>query len=208
MGTINSELKLRGSLKARKIRNVKNPSLMWQVKQAARLERIEGLLGEKFAKLTTKLFGIPTLTAQLKAVHVNGRTGERTDYGIISRKVVTTAFVNFMVDNMVAETTEWGDFKFHDSGVGVTAPAVGDTDIETTDGEARVTGSQGEGATADIYQTVGTITYTTTTAITEHGVFSQVTGGTLLDRSTFTAINVDNTDQIEFTYELTVNDGG
>ena len=60
----------------------------------------------------------------------------------------------------------------------------------------------------EIYKSVGTITYTTTKAITEHGLFNIVTAGILMDRHTFTAINVVNTDQIEFTYELTVNDGG
>ena len=122
--------------------------------------------------------------------------------------MITTAFVNYMVDELQAETTAWGDFKFHDSGVGVTSAAVGDTDIETTDGEARVTGTQIEGATPEIYKSVGTITYTSSLAITEHGLFNIVTAGILMDRHTFTAINVVNTDQIEFTYELTVTSSG
>ena len=134
--------------------------------------------------------------------------GSRVDYGVVAHGLVTTAWVNFLVDNLQADTTEFGDLKFHDSGVGVTGATIGDTDIETTDGEARVTGTQAEGASANIYQTVGTITYTTTKAITEHGVFTQVTGGTMVDRHTFTAINVVNTDQIEFTYEYTANAGG
>jgi hypothetical protein len=173
-----------------------------------RKDRIQGLLGKWFADAISNAFGIVTVTGQLQAVHISGETGRRTDFGIVSRRLITTVFVNEMVDQLQAETSTWGDFKFHDSGVGVTAANVANTDIETTDGESRVTGTQTEGATAEIYKSVGTITYTTTKAITEHGLFNIVTGGILMDRHTFTAINVVNTDQIEFTYELTVNSGG
>jgi len=129
--------------------------------------------------------------------------GEVIDYGLVSTQLVTDAFAEYMVDELQAETSEWGDFKFHDSGVGVTGAAVGDTDMETTDGESRVTGSQIEGATAEIYKSVGTITYSGGVAVTEHGLFSMVTGGTLMDRHVFGAINVVATDAIEFTYQFT-----
>jgi hypothetical protein len=122
--------------------------------------------------------------------------------------VLTTAFVNFMVDQLQTETSVWGDFKYHDSGVGTTDPAVGDTDIETTDGESRATGTQTEGASANIYRSVGTIAYTTSKAITEHGLFNASSGVTLMDRSEFAAINVVNGDSIQFTYELTATAGG
>jgi hypothetical protein len=196
---------LSGRVQARVIRAPKAP-LSWKLKNWLRWGYIYGLLGTGAAKALTALTGIPTLTSTLKAMHITA-DGHRLDYGIVSRRVVTTAFVNFMVDQLQAETSVWGDFKFHDSGVGTTAAAVGDTDIETTDGEARVTGTQTEGA-ANIYESVGTITYTTTKAITEHGLFSIVTGGTLMDRHVFAAINVVNTDQIQFTYDLTVSAGG
>lgn len=158
-------------------------------------------------KKVAKTLGMAHVSGNLYArkIFADGRV---VDYGKVSTKLVTDAFVEFMVDQLQAETSEWGDFKFHDSGVGVTAAAVGDTDIETTDGESRVTGTQIEGATAEIYKSVGTISYTTTKAITEHGLFSQVTGGTLLDRHVFAAINVENGDSIQWTYELTCSSGG
>jgi hypothetical protein len=134
--------------------------------------------------------------------------GTKINYGLISTRVVTTAFVNFFVDQLQTETSEWGDFLYHDSGVGTTAAAVGDTDIETTDGESRATGTQTEGASANIYRSVGTISYTSTLAITEHGLFSQATGATLMDRHVFSAINVVNGDSIQFTYEHTYTAGG
>ena len=208
MSAITSKMGFSGSLTARKISITDKAPISWRIAQWLRSDRISGLLGKWAADAISKIFGIVTMTGQLQAVRIDGETGRRTNYGIVSRRLVTTAFVEFMVDQLQAETSVWGDFKFHDSGVGVTGAVVGNTDIETTDGESRVAGSQIEGATAEIYKSVGTITYTTTKAITEHGLFSIITGGTLLDRHTFTAINVVNTDQIEFTYELTVNDGG
>lgn len=195
-----------GKLKVRKIKN--RAPLSWRLRNALRFNELKALFGVAVLAPIANFFGITTMTAKLSAIHIDGRTGKRTSYGVVSRRVVTTAFVNYLVDIMQVDATTIGDFLYHDSGVGVTGPAVGDTDIETTDGEARASGSQTEGASANIYKSVGTITYTTTKAITEHGLFNASTGPTLLDRSTFTAINVVNTDQIEFTYELTVSAGG
>lgn len=200
-----SSLNMSGAVSTKLMKKEQKAPLSWKLQNTLRREFIWGWLTTKGAGIFSKITGIPTLVGKLEVAHIDGRTGQRTVFGVVSHRLVTVAFVNFMVDQLQTETSEWGDFKFHDSGVGVTAPANTDTDIETTDGEARVTGTQIEGASANIYKSVGTITYTTTKAITEHGLFSIVTGGTLMDRNTFTAINVVNTDQIEFTYELTVN---
>ena len=208
MSAMTSKMSLTGNLNMRKISITDKAPIRWQLAQWLRKDRITGLLGKWAADAISNAFGIVTMTGQLRAVHVSKETGRRTDFGIVSRRLITTVFVNEMVDQLQAETSTWGDFKFHDSGVGVTGANVTDTDIETTDGESRVAGTQIEGATPEIYKSVGTITYTTTKAITEHGLFNIVTAGILMDRHTFTAINVVNTDQIEFTYELTVNDGG
>ncbi len=149
---------------------------------------------------------IPTRYGTLRA-RVFKSDGRVIDYGLVSMRVVTDAFVAFVVDQLQTETSVFGDFKYHDSGVGTTNEAVGDTDIETTDGESRVTGTQTEGATANIYKSVGTIAYTSTKAITEHGLFNASTGVTLMDRTEFSIINVVNGDSIEFTYELTLTAG-
>jgi hypothetical protein len=152
------------------------------------------------------LTGIPTLTAELRAVLVRA-DGSRVNYGVLSRRLVTTAFVTFVVDQLQTETSVFGDFKYHDSGVGTTAENAANTTIETTDGESRATGTQTEGA-ANVYVSVGTISYTTTKAITEHGLFNDVSAGTLMDRSVFSAINVVSGDSVQFTYSLTVSSGG
>ena len=173
------------------------------------------LLFCQWARLLAKQFirpvnpgGAVAVEARLYAKHF-GPDGElKKDCGLLSTKLVTDAFVNFVVDNLVAETTEFGDCKYHDSGTGVVAENVSDTTLGTKVETGRATGTQVEGASTNIYRTVGTISYTATRAITEHGVFTQASGGTLVDRSVFTAINVDNGDSIQFTYELTVPSGG
>lgn len=201
-----STLATGGALSAKKIARQTAP-LSYTIRNRARPAFWGGYLANRIAQGFSALTGIPTVTSELRAAVIKA-DGTVIDYGMIGCRVVTTAFVNFMVDQLQAETTEWGDFKYHDSGVGTTAAAVGDTDIETTDGESRATGTQAEGASANIYQSVGTISYSTTKAITEHGLFSKATGTTLLDRTVFTAINVVNGDSIQFTYELTVSAGG
>lgn len=154
---------------------------------------------------------LTTAQATLAAVHIKA-DGTRQNLGIVARRKVTKAFVINMVAAMVAAdgagaNATWNDYKYHDSGVGTTAESNADTAIETTDGESRATGTQvdNSSASAGIYTSVGTIAYTTTKAITEHGLFNASTAGTLLDRSVFTAVNVVNGDSIQFTYTLTVN---
>jgi len=195
-----------GNLYPQKISGCVKAPLFWHVKNRLRWGYLFGRFTNWLAKKFSKFTGVPTLTAELSAIHIK-INGQKIDYGIVGYRVVTTAFVNFMVDQLQTETSQWGDFKYHDSGVGTTAENASDTDIETTDGESRATGTQTEGGD-NIYESVGTIAYTSTKAITEHGLFSQSTGTTLMDRTVFSAINVVNGDSIQFTYDLTVSSGG
>lgn len=197
---------LKGNLGV-KVNRPPGPGLAWKVKNTMRPGFLFGWLGVKAAKAISTLTGIPTLTSELHA-RLFRADGSVVDYGVVGYRVITTAFVNFVVDQLQTETSVFGDFKYHDSGVGTTSEAIGDTDIETTDGESRATGTQTEGGSANIYESVGTIAYTTTKAITEHGLFNASTAGTLMDRTVFSAINVVNGDSIQFTYDLTVNSGG
>jgi hypothetical protein len=196
---------MKGSLGVRKVA-APGPGLRWRLRNTLRWAFIWGLLSNWAAKGFSALTGIPTLTAELRAVLIRA-DGSRVNYGVLSRRVVTTAFVNFVVDQLQTETSVFGDFKHHDSGVGTTAENIANTAMETTDGESRVAGTQTEGA-ANQYVSVGTISYTTTKAITEHGLFNDPTAGTLMDRSVFSAVNVVNGDSIQYSYSLTVNSGG
>lgn len=198
-------LEMGGRVQARLIR-AQGPGWAWKLSNALRWSFIAGWLANRLARALSSLTGVMTATAELRAVLIRA-DGSKVNYGLLSSRSITTAFVNYMVDQLQTETSTWGDFKYHDSGVGTTAENVSNTAMETTDGESRVTGSQTEGS-ANVYVSVGTISYTTTKAITEHGVFNDVSAGTLLDRSVFSAINVVNGDSIQFTYSLTVSSGG
>lgn len=131
--------------------------------------------------------------------------GTRESLGLVSTKVVTDAGVQAIVDAFQAAFT-LSNFKYHASGTGTTAENATQTAL-VTEVATRATGTTAEGASANIFQTVGTVAYSGTFAITEHGVFSASSVGTMLDRSVFAAINVTSGDAIEFTYELTFPSG-
>lgn len=140
---------------------------------------------------------------------------ERADFGLASLRVVTTAGVNFIVDAF-QNTVEVENLKFHGVGTGTNAEASGDTALQTelttqyNPDSTRATGSLTEGASANIFRTVGTNTFDASAALTEHGIFSQAAtgGGTLLDRSVYSAQNVANGDSQQATYDLTISAGG
>lgn len=144
--------------------------------------------------------------------------GQVVDLGLMSLRLVTTAGVNFIVDAF-QNTTEVENFRYHGFGTGSTAEAIGDTALVTelttqyAADNTRPTGSQTEGASANIYRSVATLSPDTggTIAIVEHGIFSQAAtgGGTLLDRSVFSAVNlVAGSDSLQVTYDLTCSAGG
>ena len=72
------------------------------------------------------------------------RDGKEIDRRVVKNKLVTTALVDFFVDQLIAETSAFGDFKFHDSGTGVGGEAIGDTVLGTPWGGARTVGTQAE----------------------------------------------------------------
>ena len=193
-----------GRLKARKIQAPRAP-WRWYLSNWSRWGAIKGLIAVKLIAPFARLFGVATITGKLEAVWI-GADGSIINYGVLGYRQVTTAFVNFVVDQLQTESSEFGDFKFHDSGEGNTGENITDTDIETTDNESRAVGTQTEDD-ADDYQSVGTITYSGTLAIVEHGLFSQASGTTLMDRTVFSAINVVNTDSIQFTYTINIPAG-
>lgn len=180
--------------------------LSWRLRNTLRWQFIASWFAVFVVMPLARVFGIATAYGKLEAT-VTKADGTKINFGVLGWRVITTAFVTFVVDQLQTETSVFGDFKFHDSGVGTTAENITDTGIETTDAESRSTGTQTESA-ANAYRSVGTISYTTTKAITEHGLFNDATTGTLMDRTVFAAINVVNGDSIQFTYTLTLSAGG
>lgn len=161
--------------------------------------RLRGWKAELFTFLGIGICTVLSATV----LHANG---SRTKLGVLSRRLVTDTGVGFIVDAF-QNLTEIENMNFHDCGTGTTAEAATQTALVTPFGGSRVSGTQSEPA-ANQYRTIATIPFTSTLAITEHGVFSASTSGTMLDRSLFTAVNVVNGDSIQFQYTLTVNSGG
>jgi len=170
---------------------------------AALLRSYKALLG---AGIAANL-GAVAFTGILSLRHYIAAESRWVDLGMVSARVVTDAGVAFLVDDWDNSVTDITTFNFHDSGTGVTAEAQTQTALVTPCGEARDAGTKSQ-PTAPQIRTVATHTYAGTFAITEHGIFSAATVGTMWDRSLFAAINVVANDKIEFTYTLTVNANG
>jgi hypothetical protein len=173
-----------------------------------------GWLGAEAARAFSRLTGIPTWTSRL-AVRVRRASGEWINYGVVGHRVITTAGVGFMVDCWQG-TLEPEIMRYHGCGTGVGAEAVGDTALGTecttalNPDNTRATGTLAEGASANIFRSVGTLTFDASAAVTEHGLLSQAAtgGGVLWDRTVFAAINVASGDSIQFTYDWTASAGG
>jgi hypothetical protein len=167
-------------------------------------------------KAMTSIFGLlsPEIRAFSQLYLAPIRNGQYEFHGLASLRVVTTAGVNFIVDAF-QNSVEVENLKYHGIGTGTNAEASGDTALQTelttqyNPDNTRATGSTTEGASANIYRTVGTNTVDSSVAITEHGILSQAAtgGGTLLDRSVFSAINLGNGDSLQSTYDLTLTAG-
>lgn len=144
------------------------------------------------------------------------RGGVTYPRGFGSFRVVTDAGVQFIVDALHASATI-ANLKFHGFGTGTTAESAGQTALVTeltteyAVNNTRPTGTQTEGASANIYRTVGTLAPDADVALTEHAVFDQAanSGGTMLDRSKFPVVNLvaANGDSEAITYEFTMPSG-
>lgn len=193
-----------GALHAKKISAPKAP-LTWRLSNMLRWSYFYGWLTHVLGHALTALTGAPVILAELRARKID-KWGVVTDYGVLSRRAITTVYVNLVVDDLQSSAAAHSTMKYHGSGTGVGAEAVGDTALGT-EVETRATGTQAENA-ANIYESVGTVSYTATRAITEHGLFSASSAGSLMDRSVFSAINVLNGDSIQFTHRTTYTSGG
>ncbi|HYD52603.1 MAG TPA: hypothetical protein VEA99_08250 [Gemmatimonadaceae bacterium] len=143
--------------------------------------------------------------AELQATVIRA-DGSLEHLGVVSRRVVTNNGVAFLADAMQG-LTEPENINHHDCGTGTTAEAAADSALVTPFGGARVAGTQSEPA-ANQYRSTATISFSGSFAITEHGIFSAASAGTLFDRSVFAAVNVASGESIQFQYTLTFTAGG
>jgi len=90
------------------------------------------------------------------------------------------------------------------------APADGDTSLAgeiTNGGLARAQGTVSHNAGENTSTIVKTFTASDThTAVQKSGLFTANTGGTLVNENTFTSVNLENNDQLQVTWTLTIDD--
>lgn len=187
----------------------------WRARNALRWGYIWGRLCRRAAILFSRLTGIPTMVGEL-AIRVKGRDGRWIDYGTVCYRVVTDAGVAYFVDDLDngAGSADVSNFNYHGCGTGTNAEDAGDTALQTESTTAlnpdstRATGTRSQPA-ANQYRSTGTLTFDAGAAVTEHGLFTQAAtgGGTLLDRSVFSAVNVSSGESIQFQYTLSLTSG-
>lgn len=168
------------------------------------------LLRSLWRPLAAKRLGLPVLHGALYLSKVRP-DGEEVPYGLAGLRVVTTAGVNFLVDAFQG-ITEPEILKFHGVGTGTNAEAIGDTALQTelttqyNPDNTRATGTLTEGATANVFRTVGVNAFDGAVAATEHGIFSQAAtgGGTLWDRTVFAVQNFVSGESQSAQYDLSI----
>jgi hypothetical protein len=207
----NRKMALTGNLTLR-ASHAPGPGLRWQLANRLRWGFITGWLAYHLAPILGRALGFMTGVSKL-AIKVRWHDGTWTDYGVVSYRVVTTAFVTALATALHTQASP-GNLFYHAFGVGTGNEAVGDTGMGTEltteynpDG-TRPTGTHT--SAAGVYESVATLTIDAgTPAVTEHGVMGAATGAsTLIDRSKFAAINLIASDSIVATYDLTLTAGG
>jgi len=154
----------------------------------------------------TKPHGVLEVVGFLRIRVLRHLTGLWEDFGLVSVKLVTTAFADYVVDALQDSTTYPLDaFTWHDMGDDNTAESNAHTALQNSR-ETRINdASPGENGT-NVYQSIATINASAAYTVEEHGIFSAVTAGTMMDRNLVpNAPDVIANDSVEFTYELTVN---
>lgn len=208
---MNGTTNLSGTLGIKKISGFN--AAQYRMRNKMRLAFWLGLFQVTLARFFNRLTGIAVFTSELRGKLID-RLGREHDLGVLSYRVVTNNGVGYIVDAF-QNLVELENMKYHGCGTGGTAEAAADSALVTESTTAlnpdstRATGTTTESA-SNAYQTVGTLTFDNTAAVTEHGLFSQAAtgGGVLFDRSLFTAINVVSGDSIQFTYTVTFTAGG
>jgi len=191
------------------------PPWTWRLHNLLRISFLKSLIGVRCVAPIANWFGLLVGYGELRAVLIKA-DGRRIQYGVLSYRVVTDAGVAYIVDDWDSGANVIDNFNYHGAGTDDSpGEAAGDTGLQAectttlNPDSTRATGSKTQPA-ANQMRSVGTLTFDDAVAVIEHGVFTQAAtgGGTLLDRSTFAAINVVSGDSIQFTYTLTLNSGG
>lgn len=140
-------------------------------------------------------------TGLVKVVHTNAAGELIKEFEVPN--LVVTAGKNHIAAKIAATTNSPVSMTHMAIGTGTTSAAAGDTTLGTEGGRVSLSGS---------VVSTNTITYTATFpagtgtgAVTEAGIFNASSGGTLLCRTTFPAVNKASGDSIAITWVVTVS---
>src|SRR5512146_2132759 len=155
-----------------RVHRAKGVSLSWKLRNMLTIAFIRGWIAYHVARTLGKVFGFATIISRL-TVKVRRANGEWEDYGAVSYRVVTTAFVTALATSLHTQASP-GDLFYHALGTGTTAAEVTDTGMGTEltteyTGNVRATGTHT--SSGGVYTSVATNTLDGgTPAVTEHGV--------------------------------------
>lgn len=160
------------------------------------------------------MYRLPTMLGTWYAKHTRFLDGEILDYGLSSAQIFVTSGVGAIVDAW-QNSLELEAFKYHGLGTGSTAPVIGNTalgaECTTTlnPDSTRATGTTTEGASANIFRSVGVNTFDSNPAVAEAGIFNQAStaGGTMMDRGLIGPITPSSGDTITTTWDATFTAG-
>src|SRR4051812_24283677 len=97
---------------------IRKAPLAWKLRNNLRWGFIGGWLAVKVVVPLIKALHLPLMMAygELSIRVHNGKTGEWTDYGVVSRRVITDAGVTFLRDDWNNNAQDFTTFNFHGIG--------------------------------------------------------------------------------------------
>jgi len=131
------------------------------------------------------------------------RNGKKIDERVVENLIVNAG--KAQVAGLIGAVVS-GAFGYVAVGTGTTAPASTDTALQSEVARVASTNTRvTTNVTNDTLQLQATFNFTASYAITEAGIFNASSGGVLLARQTFGAINVASGDSIIITWKVVVS---
>jgi hypothetical protein len=121
------------------------------------------------------------------------------------KNLVVTAGKTFIASSILKTTNSPAAMTYMGLGTGTTAAAAGDTTLQTPIASSRVTFASATSATNIVTYVASFPAGTGTGAVTEAGIFNDVTAGTMLCRTVFSVVNKGANDAMSITWQITVS---
>ena len=121
------------------------------------------------------------------------------------KNLVVTAGKTFIASSILKTTNSPAAMTYMGLGTGTTAAAAGDTTLQTPIASSRVTFASATSATNIVTYVASFPAGTCTGAVTEAGIFNDVTAGTMLCRTVFSVVNKGANDAMSITWQITVS---